>query len=418
MGISPFDKTDPVFASKRKYGNVNHPHKNCKADSLKENLKRFEFFEADVDEDYRQFLTNYDCYDNSMNDDALDNDPHYEIFLSSLIVNGNSFVLQVNEKNGLSEPLKYDAEDSCDDESLGNSRDMKAAIGGNVGDDTSDSSGGSELDSPLVFSDLAKKQRQFVVEDDIRSKPTDSNPSGNQAYLVEDLGSGGFCASGGKYKTDMQSKECSKSQILRKSMKVKKKNNDECEDDYQRYINCLRFDGENFVLKYKNASPIVYESDEYPPDAQTNNCTYNMEESTKLPATAGGSHASVMGDDNCHYIATSSSHSPFREQVMRILRKPYDLKEHQMLGQLILARKPIARNMDLRNGRDMTYSTNKDGKSYLDHHDDLRRKLQAAKTPHEDLNLLRGFFFWLQNLTQDGAFEPWLDASCLAQCRS
>lgn len=75
------------------------------------------------------------------------------------------------------------------------------------------------------------------------------------------------------------------------------------------------------------------------------------------------------GDGSCDCLGSPSSESdtPFREQVMSILKKPYDRKEHQRLSGDMKARKPIVRNKDLRFGRAQSFVTNKDGKSYLDH---------------------------------------------------
>ncbi|XP_027091004.1 uncharacterized protein [Coffea arabica] len=452
MGHNPVDDRNPVLPSKRKCRNIKrHGYKNCKSDFLKKGSKSFDEFGAGVDEDSRRFLSsdaiplltndgyngrgdiipsliNDESNDNGVNDDDLYEDPHYKIFLDSLRVEGKSFVIEVNEKNGIYEPLKYDAKEGYDDGlDLGNQRKMKAMVEGYVDDDKSNSLSGSKLDSLLVFSSTTKRQRrQFVVEDYTSSEPIHSNPIKNQACLVEEVGNEGTSSSNRKCKTNGQG-EKGKSRILKNSRKVtrrgkleatanvEKKNDHECDEDYQSYKNHLSIDGKNMVLKYENAWPVIYENDELLPNVETNNRTYSVKkERTQLDADAGGPDASVIGDDSCHYVGTPSRHSPFREQVMRTLRKPYDSMEHKKLSQDILARKPIARNLDLRNGREQIYLMNKEGKSYLDHFYDLKRKLQAAKTAHEELNLLRGFFFWLQNLTQEGAFRPWTDASCLA----
>ncbi|KAL0369284.1 UNVERIFIED_CONTAM: hypothetical protein Scaly_1147300 [Sesamum calycinum] len=89
--------------------------------------------------------------------------------------------------------------------------------------------------------------------------------------------------------------------------------------------------------------------------------------------------------------------SEFRHQVIAVLRKPYDEEECDKLWLEIELRKPEERHLDLRHGRERAYEKRKDGKSYLDHHPDLEmRLLQFQDDKPKCLNLLRGFFFWLQ----------------------
>ncbi|KAL2484020.1 uncharacterized protein Fot_45464 [Forsythia ovata] len=77
--------------------------------------------------------------------------------------------------------------------------------------------------------------------------------------------------------------------------------------------------------------------------------------------------------------------------------------------------KPVDRHLDLRHGRERAYPKNEAGKSYLDHYPDLRQALLRCQDDKPRcLNLLRGFFFWLQHLTREGAFKPWTDPQCLA----
>ncbi|XP_075484162.1 uncharacterized protein LOC142524205 isoform X2 [Primulina tabacum] len=103
--------------------------------------------------------------------------------------------------------------------------------------------------------------------------------------------------------------------------------------------------------------------------------------------------------------------SRFREELVTVLRKPYDKEEHKKLLQDIKIRKPEDRHMDLRGGRERSCSTAKVGKSYMDCFPSLRKQLLKFQDDGPKcLNLIRGFFFWLQ----EGSFEPWMDAECLA----
>ncbi|KAI5671195.1 hypothetical protein M9H77_11559 [Catharanthus roseus] len=103
-------------------------------------------------------------------------------------------------------------------------------------------------------------------------------------------------------------------------------------------------------------------------------------------------------------------------QILEILRKPYDKEEHERLMQEITKRKPQHKYRDLRSGGVKFYTSDKMGKSLLDHHLVLKRKIEEAVSANNDvkqLNLLRGFFFWLQNITDDESFIPWNDKECI-----
>ncbi|XP_073019679.1 uncharacterized protein [Primulina eburnea] len=109
-----------------------------------------------------------------------------------------------------------------------------------------------------------------------------------------------------------------------------------------------------------------------------------------------------------------SENSRFREELVTVLRKPYDKEEHKKLLQDITIRKPEDRHMDLRGGRERSCSTAKVGKSYMDGCPSLRKQLLKFQDDEPKcLNLIRGFFFWLQKFLQEGSFEPWMDAECL-----
>lgn len=128
------------------------------------------------------------------------------------------------------------------------------------------------------------------------------------------------------------------------------------------------------------------------------------------------------GDDDVIHIITveSSDHevnprkvTEFREKLMKEINRPYCEEEHKKLSRVINARTPVQKYRDLR-GSSKAYKGDHDGKSFLDHHLDLLKELEAARDDFPKvLRLLRGFFFWLKYSTQDGAFMPWRDPSCL-----
>ncbi|CAH9136668.1 unnamed protein product [Cuscuta epithymum] len=101
--------------------------------------------------------------------------------------------------------------------------------------------------------------------------------------------------------------------------------------------------------------------------------------------------------DETNKFCGQSMQSPLRKKIITILKRPYDQSEYENLLKHAKVRLPMERNMDLRNGRDIAYSANKKAKSLLDHHKDIKDKLKAAKAnKRKRLNILRGFFFWLQ----------------------
>ncbi|KAL3504292.1 hypothetical protein ACH5RR_034133 [Cinchona calisaya] len=146
------------------------------------------------------------------------------------------------------------------------------------------------------------------------------------------------------------------------------------------------------------------------------NTANSMKGNPDLLVDAEQSDPSVEEGDRCQDLGSliRERRALFRKQVMGILRKPYDEKEHQILLEDIRAKKQTERNINIQVGSEQANTIDKDGKSYLDHYYDFRRKFQAAKSSQKELILLRGFFFWLQNLSREGAFKPWLDKTCLA----
>ncbi|XP_043808990.1 uncharacterized protein LOC110607037 isoform X2 [Manihot esculenta] len=126
-------------------------------------------------------------------------------------------------------------------------------------------------------------------------------------------------------------------------------------------------------------------------------------------------------------ISSRNDRDWFRERVIEILKKPYDQKEYDELLEEVGHRRPVIEDRVLRNGRAASCSV-PIGKSYLDQCQDLDMKIKSAGSDKlKILNLLRGFFFWLQwhflihlvdaYLIQcaphEGAFKPWKDSSCL-----
>ncbi|KAL8134274.1 uncharacterized protein LOC141712863 [Apium graveolens] len=123
-----------------------------------------------------------------------------------------------------------------------------------------------------------------------------------------------------------------------------------------------------------------------------------------------------MEEDDLQCLGSySAAENPeFRKAVIDVLRKPYNKKEYERLRDDVKLRKPTERHVDMRSGNTSFQQTTM-GKSYLDHYADLKKQFDAFKYDKpRRLNILRGFFFYLKRMADDGKFKPWLDDSCLA----
>ncbi|XP_061372208.1 uncharacterized protein LOC133314703 [Gastrolobium bilobum] len=105
--------------------------------------------------------------------------------------------------------------------------------------------------------------------------------------------------------------------------------------------------------------------------------------------------------------------SQFRKRLMEYLERPYDQEECVVILNEVRRQRQKERHVETRQGVVKSYCTDGVNKSYLQLYPDLGKAIAKFKEPHRVLFLLRGFLFWLQNLTHDGIFRPWLDKSCL-----
>ncbi|XP_027332818.1 uncharacterized protein LOC113847752 [Abrus precatorius] len=106
-------------------------------------------------------------------------------------------------------------------------------------------------------------------------------------------------------------------------------------------------------------------------------------------------------------------HSQFRRRLMQDLLRPYDQEECDRLLHEVHQKRQKERHVETRRGVVKSYRAKGVNKSYLELYPDLAKAITGFKEPERVLFLLRGFIFWLQNLTHEGIFQPWLDKSCL-----
>ncbi|KAJ8539823.1 hypothetical protein K7X08_014075 [Anisodus acutangulus] len=383
LGLEGFDILNDVRCSPRKRAHFRNKIRNAK----------------DIDEDYQEFLMlvldddkestneggneglavvrdklNHDV-DEYEDEDEDEDDPDYKMFLANIKPKGNSYVLKIDRSDGFPVFVEYEKEDGSDEEYeyLGRGKQQDA---------------GDEKDLDKVESQpfLKKKKKKGLTSKKNSTKGND--------------------ASSKRQGKDEKRKRSSKEQTARKGRKssaivtvdedvaitVKEEIADVDEASFK--------SGHSFECKAAEDDLQIIASD---------NCTFGKEGSSILINASSAKHCENV-EDICPLQTVDCD---FVSNVKALLQMPYNQEEYIRLWELVKIRKPILKNMDLRNGK--FYSSGQLGRSYLDHHEDLREKLKEVDNDNrQKLNILRGFFFWLQNLTQEGAFKPWTNPEWLS----
>ncbi|XP_020267384.1 uncharacterized protein LOC109842887 isoform X2 [Asparagus officinalis] len=171
--------------------------------------------------------------------------------------------------------------------------------------------------------------------------------------------------------------------------------------DYVLFLNHLSPDrsGASYTLRISN-NVIGYEDQDRGGSSFDRNNTNNKNDGDC------GSSKDVSGpDDASTDVLGGEVLSSFQSRLMESLKRPFDQREYDRLLAEAKKRKPIVKFKHLRT-EDIPYETDELGASYFHHYPDLRRKVKSADHVG-GLMLLRGFFFWLQNLGHKGAYKPW-----------
>ncbi|KAJ1696070.1 hypothetical protein LUZ63_004582 [Rhynchospora breviuscula] len=163
------------------------------------------------------------------------------------------------------------------------------------------------------------------------------------------------------------------------------------EESYDRFLKHLKFKQGIMILELDGAPKVIYEQ-----------VTDNL--STNLP-TPNALHSRNQGEENL-LAAISPDLRSFDEKLAAVLSHPFDQREYDALMNEAIRRKPVMKHRNLRN-MSKGYRTHEAGQSYLDYYPDLAIQIMEADK-YERLNLLRKFFFWLENLCHDGAYMPWV----------
>ncbi|XP_010055958.2 uncharacterized protein LOC104444069 isoform X2 [Eucalyptus grandis] len=174
------------------------------------------------------------------------------------------------------------------------------------------------------------------------------------------------------------------------------------DESYLAILHCAKEDGSIIEFTSANGKQIRYEEDDEEDDEESS-CEVEMlagediskceefvtRKLSKDPITVDSKH---FADD-----PGSSSGTVFRKKLMGVLKMPYDVKEHEDLSRRVRHKRQKTVEKSLRQGRDFTSSLRQRCKSYLELHKDLATELKLVRADFpRNLNLLRGFFFWLE----------------------
>ncbi|CAN8269984.1 unnamed protein product [Cochlearia groenlandica] len=101
----------------------------------------------------------------------------------------------------------------------------------------------------------------------------------------------------------------------------------------------------------------------------------------------------------------------FSKELMKDLKRPYNDREFSRLYREASIHRRMTRCRELRKGRESDYETDELGKSYFERFDDFHKAYKGLDRSDKarSLELLRGFFFYLKNVSHDGAFKPWMN---------
>uniref|UniRef100_J3LW19 Uncharacterized protein n=1 Tax=Oryza brachyantha TaxID=4533 RepID=J3LW19_ORYBR len=105
--------------------------------------------------------------------------------------------------------------------------------------------------------------------------------------------------------------------------------------------------------------------------------------------------------------------SEFKHRLIGALSKPFSQEEYDKLYGMPSIRNPPMKERQTRSGVKAYKCPHGIGKSYFDHYPDLAEQVENTSCSNR-LALLRGLFFWLENVAHEHQFRPWSnDNKCL-----
>ncbi|XP_044974650.1 uncharacterized protein LOC123442611 isoform X2 [Hordeum vulgare subsp. vulgare] len=207
-----------------------------------------------------------------------------------------------------------------------------------------------------------------------------------------------------------------------------KKNTSEVDESYAEFLSLLKIKDGFMVLELEPGVTVVYEQEEETPpgydelrtlvmsergiDGPAPDNLYSQDlictdEHGRVPCTESSDFNACEDCEEAPLALSCGAPSTFDEKLDSVLSRPYDQNEYEELTRKATDQKPVSRLRQLRSGS-KRYATGFVGLSYLDHYPDLAKQIDTADTNERRLNLLRKFFFWLENLCHDGAHMPWV----------
>lgn len=344
-----------------------------------------------ADADYIMVLDNLkkkkkwcvDYADGSNDEDNFSDvfDPHYLMFLNHLKKDGKSYVLELasdSSDNGESIVVKYENPETVLRNNLGRKKceSSRRVQRSTIGRKKLENSG-------RVLGSNSRRQKIESPKLPCRSNlVTRLTESPRKVLWRNSKGRKTECF-----------RQTSRGKLKGKSNQGKSELSDESVLEFMKFVK----DGQHMVYAPSGGKEVVYtESDS---DSEVVVFDHN-------PFSDGNDTLFVaIGDEGCREIITRSSQYEFREKLKEILQKPYDRKECNRRMLEASCRKPLEHDGE---------RLDSDGKSYLDYYPDLAALVdQAQRDKPRILNLLRGLFYYLQNLSHEGQFKPWLDSECL-----
>ncbi|XP_030545148.1 uncharacterized protein LOC115751390 isoform X1 [Rhodamnia argentea] len=191
------------------------------------------------------------------------------------------------------------------------------------------------------------------------------------------------------------------------------------DESYLAFLHCAKEDGSILEFRYDDGKQIRYEEDDEE-DEEESSCEVEVLAGEDISKCEEFVTMKLSKDpitiDSKHFADDPgrSGGTVFRKKLMAVLKMPYDVKEHEDLYRRVKHKRQKTVEKSLRQGRDFTSSLGEHCKSYFELYKDLAKELKLVQRDgHRSLNLLRGFFFWLENIPKEGAFKPWLDPTCL-----
>lgn len=176
------------------------------------------------------------------------------------------------------------------------------------------------------------------------------------------------------------------------------------EDSYRTFLRGLKLTGKSMIFEFDSTS-IVYEH----MDASAYSDALTAEEVNINNVTHEDIDDITVHENGHDYCSVESEEcsevTDFKSKLMIIQSKPYNQKEFDYLYDKAAERKLLKKQKHLRSYSKF-YTTDEIGRSYFDYYPDFAKKFRDADRDMK-LNLLRGFFFWIKNLCNEGSFKPW-----------